>query len=555
MALTPEQLQQAIANYNGGSQQTLSQPDATWGAAPPEPTPVPVVQDVPPVVQPPPVVEQSLPPSAPQTFQPLPAPTVTNSRGALQEMDAAVTGQVQAQEDKSLAQSFANDEQAKILQQQSAIESAAQAKADAQAAEGRARVQAIYDEAKAVDNEAANIQVKDRRTTTQKVLGILGVALSGVADSMSGFSGKQTNFAGSLEKSLQEAVDRDLNMQREAIADKRKQAAAKFTEMGIAQKLFVDDVESATKYASALRKDMYARELDAAAKRSQNPVIQAEGSAAAAKILAENAQNKAQLLTSKENARIAAAAAAQRTATTNPESAYEGMTQEALQALKNANQLPAAGQKVLNGLIGADNTQNTAARNPEVIAQTKGAKLSEDQTVRDPKIAVQYAKDAAKFQEGLNTVRTMNGLIEAIKTDRKAFDIAERTADALGMSEIGARLESNGKLLTLEGKNAYELGALSGPDVGLINSVTGNVKSFTKGADTQLETMGANITKSANQKAYSRGLEHPFQTAASTTEAGRGRPQIVAGGKAVKADIAPDTAAPKPFKVYGTPRK
>jgi hypothetical protein len=551
MALSNEELQRAIAAYQGSNAPAPVMDVAPAVAAlPPDAQPAVVVPPVAPVVEQPPVVQQALPPSAPEVSQ-LPTPTVTNSTGALREMDAGTEAQLQAEEHKAAAQALANDEQSKLVEKQAALEAAAQADAQKKLDEGRQRVAAIYDQAKAIDSEADKIQVKDRRTTTQKVLGIIGLALSSVADGMSGFSGKQTNFAGNLESSLNAAVDKDLALQREAIQDKRKQSAARYSEMGIAQKLFVDDVESATKYASALRKDMYARELDASAKRSANPVIQAEGAATAAKILQDNAKEKAQLLTSKENARIAAAAAAQRTETTNPDAPYKNMTQAQLQAIKDAGQLPAAGQVVLNGLVAGDNTQGANARKPEVIAQTKGAKFTEDQVVRDPSIAVQFANDADKFQKGLDTVRTMSGLIDAVKADRKLFDAAERAKDVVGMSEIGSRLESNGKLLTLEGKNAYELGALSGPDVGLINSVTGNVKSFTKGADAQLDTMSTNIVKSANQKAYARGLEHPFQTTASTTEAGRGKPQIVAGGKAVKADVAADSNAPVQFNLGG----
>jgi hypothetical protein len=514
--LTNEQLQQAIAAYQGANAPAPAPMAVDPAAAPPavDPTAAPAPVEIPPVqeaVQPPPVVDAALPPSAPNTYVPEPAPQ--NSRQALGQLNAAADTQAQATQQATQAETQANTAEADLLARQRAEEATAQAKEAKAHAAGVEKVKGLFDQYQSFKSQNANLQAKDSRTTTQRVMGILGKAIGGIADGLSGFSGKQTNFAGDIEKSINDSVDKDIAHQQAAIEGKNKQAAEMLTDLGLARKFFVDDPDAAAAYAKSQRKEMYANSLAELSKRSANPKIQAEGTAAAAKIKQDALQDQAQIYASKENAVYAAQAANSRIATTNPESPYEGMTQAQLQAIKDAGQLPAAGQKVLNNLVTGDNVQGAVARNPEVIAQTKGAKLSEDQVVRDPAIAVQYAKDADKFQKGVDTVRTMNGLIDAIKADRKLFDVAERAKDAVGMSAIGSRLESNGKTLTLEGKNAYELGALSGPDVGLINSVTGNVKSFTEGADTQLESMGTNITKSVNQKAFSRGLEHPFPVA------------------------------------------
>ncbi len=241
------------------------------------------------------------------------SPNVTNSRGALNEMGNATEQQIQATQAGADAKVAGNNEQADLMLQQQKIEAEHDAKLQTMQVEQDKLRNQFQTEARTANEQADKLQAAlgDHRTRGQKILGILGTALAGVADSLSGFSGQKTNFMGSVSAGIDKAVETDLAKQREVIDSKRKEGARKMSELALYEDFFKDK-KQAEQYFQARRKEAYALSLEAAAKRSSNAVVQADGAAGAAKIKAEAIKDQAQLLASKENAALNAAAQAQR---------------------------------------------------------------------------------------------------------------------------------------------------------------------------------------------------------------------------------------------------
>ena len=73
-----------------------------------------------------------------------------------------------------------------------------------------------------------------------------------------------TALSDSGAKLVQDGINRDIQLQQNEIDNKRKDANAKLTELGIARE-FIQDQRAATQFAAALRKERFAGEMEAAA--------------------------------------------------------------------------------------------------------------------------------------------------------------------------------------------------------------------------------------------------------------------------------------------------
>lgn len=103
------------------------------------------------------------------------------------------------------------------------------------------KYQSLFADAQKRSQEAANMSVVDRRTTGQIVTGAVQLALAAIGDGLNRMGGNtQTNGLGMIQSQLDKQLERDLQLQREAIANKRQAAAAKFTEVGIARQMNLD---------------------------------------------------------------------------------------------------------------------------------------------------------------------------------------------------------------------------------------------------------------------------------------------------------------------------
>lgn len=339
--MTPEESvllgRQALAQYNGAP------------AAVPN---IPLTQDIPMSAPAAEVIAPPMAPTAPQTTldspapaplppaSALPPPVVTNSRAAMAEMDQAAMAQEQAVLQEAEAKTAGLEDKSETAQVQIAMEREALEKVAERAQAWQAEREKIKSDYQTLNAQAENVQIKDRRTTGQRVLGTIALALGSVADGFARMGGNNdTNHANTISQQLEAQIDNDMKLQREALNDKRKAASEKLTELGLARSFFNDD-QQAEEFARASRKELYARELEAAGARSQIPAIKAAAVGAAANFRGQSAEKKAQLLTSSENARQMAAAANARLQTT--EQMKPGNTPlTVLEALEKENRLTA----------------------------------------------------------------------------------------------------------------------------------------------------------------------------------------------------------------------
>ena len=287
----------AIAAYQ--QNQGVAQP-ALPAQAPAAPSPM-----VAPVSEAPPVQQPSAAPPAPPTIMPAMAPR--NSREAAQEAYRAAGEQALAAQQGANARAFAGEESARELERQNAIESKAAADFQGTVDAAQKTSSDIQQQFQSLNDEANRAQVVDRRSTSQKSLGILAVALGGLGDALSAMGGRSTNFGQRVSDGIDQAVERDMQLQREAINGKRAAAASKLTELGLARRAF-DDEKDAYQWAAAKRKEAYANQLAAIAQRSSVEAVRLEGMQAAAKIQGDAAAQMAQIQARREEAGMTAAA-------------------------------------------------------------------------------------------------------------------------------------------------------------------------------------------------------------------------------------------------------
>lgn len=298
----PVQLgQQAIARWNGGA---LSTPDTTWAgngpgdleeaapvAAPPaammgaQPAPVPQA----PAEGPAAPVDASMPAGAPG------APPAPPQRPAgPRTFDGAVQDYAQSSQEQADAVRAEGEAKAQGLEQQAALErTQAEQVAEEQkrqAEERKAHEAALKESTEqfaASADEASKMRAVDKRGTGQRIAGMLGVALAGIGDAFAKMGGNaSTQYAQNVEAGINAGVERDLQLQREAIDDKRKSAAAKLTEVGLAQKM-LDNVDDQNKYALALLQLKHAGEVKAQASQFGSQQARAVSEAGASKVEAD----------------------------------------------------------------------------------------------------------------------------------------------------------------------------------------------------------------------------------------------------------------------------
>lgn len=333
MALTPEQLTQAIARYKGlpASEPLPSDVVDPWsGSAPAVPAnnlirdfdmatgakpldmrpaaaaPFPPHPDgqiaAPPASSPPAAVP-------PQELAPVDAPpaALKAPRTFDQGMQAITTSaqqQVEALRDQAKAQAASNDAAAQVYGQQ-AEELAARQKAFEQEEAEYKRVNAeTTEEFKKLNQQAENMRVVDRRGTTQKVMGVLGVALGGLGDAFARMGGNQnTNYGSQVQQQMNYLIERDMDLQREALQDKRKAAAGKLTELGLARSAF-DDEQQAAAFASSQIQLKYASQLKQVAASTANPQVAAAAEVAATGLVSQATETQAKLIAERDKARL-----------------------------------------------------------------------------------------------------------------------------------------------------------------------------------------------------------------------------------------------------------
>ena len=236
-----------------------------------------------------------------QTTAAPPPPTVmpSNSRQAAQAAYGAGQDQANALMGAANAQSMASQESIDALGRQMEIENKFQQDSQVKLDALQNAAKETADQYKALNDEAGRVQIIDRRSTGQKSLGILAVALGGLGDALGKMGGSNTDFGARVSAGIDQAVERDMQLQREALEGKRAQAASKLTELGLARGAFQDE-KTALDWAAAKRKELYAMEMQQVAARSQSEVVRQQGMAAAAQAREQAAQAMAQIYGQRE---------------------------------------------------------------------------------------------------------------------------------------------------------------------------------------------------------------------------------------------------------------
>lgn len=124
-------------------------------------------------------------------------------------------------------------------------------------------VSAVQSRMRNIADEIENYEPRDRRTTQQKMGGIIAVALSGIADAIAMGGGNQS--PGHMQRANQMidvAIDRDLQQQRDMLNNKKTALAALQTEYGMAREMLGDEM-SATKMAQAMKVAQFEHALGA----------------------------------------------------------------------------------------------------------------------------------------------------------------------------------------------------------------------------------------------------------------------------------------------------
>lgn len=161
---------------------------------------------------------------------------------------------------------------------------------------------AAFEAYKSANKEASAVEIKDRRTTGQRVLGALSLIASGIATGYSGAASalagtQKTNYIAMTQDAINAAVERDLQAQRENARGKRENAAAKRDEWQIAGQFARDEQEREEMARLAIDRK-YTLALQAEAAKLKPGEIRSAAEAAAlernAKILEREQQNQDQ---------------------------------------------------------------------------------------------------------------------------------------------------------------------------------------------------------------------------------------------------------------------
>lgn len=138
----------------------------------------------------------------------------------------------------------------------------------------------------------ASPEIRDRRTSSQRVWGAIALALSGWSE---GMSGGTNNAVGQVNGIIQASVERDIAMQQANLAKKRKSAEDAQSEYGIARQ-YLGDTREARDYAMAVRKERFANDMGREAAQLTSTTARARATQVAAQFKVEAKKEQIDLL-------------------------------------------------------------------------------------------------------------------------------------------------------------------------------------------------------------------------------------------------------------------
>lgn len=152
----------------------------------------------------------------------------------------------------------------------------------------------VEDEQREYAKFIGDYEPKDRRTMATRVMGAIAVGLGQMTDQNNLVAGLmqgvnvQTNNADATSALIQRGIDRDIDMQRAMLDNKRTALAAKTTELGQVRAKFGDDVDT-LKLARAMKLDQAIQETEAAKSRGMSAEATALADATIANLQLERA--------------------------------------------------------------------------------------------------------------------------------------------------------------------------------------------------------------------------------------------------------------------------
>lgn len=194
---------------------------------------------------------------------------------------------------------------------------------------------ALVDQWNALNDQANNSVISDRRSVKQKAMGALALGLGQATDQNNLVAGLmqgvpvQTHNADSIQDNINATIDRDIDIQRMNLQNKRAAADAKYSQLGMARQFFGDDT-AAEQFVRSSQKEEFGLAMEQIANTLGNDVAKQRAIAVGEQNKLEGQQGKAQLLAQLEAQRKAEAAARAAARAKGPD--YSKFTREEIEA-------------------------------------------------------------------------------------------------------------------------------------------------------------------------------------------------------------------------------
>lgn len=411
---------------------------AKYGQAytPEVPTPAEPAIAVPPG-QDPDLVNQALQMTAPTTAE----ARESFNAGSMASANQAITDMERAARDQSISMEQVANAQAQGYEQEVEARKQAQAENDRLLSLSKARNE-DYDRSfkeemsrlKAINDEAAKLPTpKVRRSNIQRLMGGIAVGMGQAADHFAMVGGAHTDNAQQIQHQINTVIERDIQAQREAIANKRADAQGKMTEMSLARQHFGDTIEG-DKFGALMVKERTANELGIVAAQTSNKKVKAEVLGAQAALTSAVAKEKLGLYKTLMSKKISATQAQMLNWTPQQAAAYNasiGAEEEG----QGGVELPIGSKegKAAEEIRNADRKRLDTASDPNVIRGTPGlAALPKLQAYVDgtTPIPEDAYGEGQVFLKGKNTL--MLGQVE--NRSKELIDLQNASGAALDAS-------------------------------------------------------------------------------------------------------------------------